>query len=210
MNEIDQLRQIIYNHIYVGLTENGNRSSGRTTQLHEGIFNIIKQHIKNFDDKYLVDYEVPIECSYGNKFKIDVVIRDKFTNEILICILLKAFISSIQKNRANCANTTRGEIFRIKGLPNRNDMKIWFISLLANTIPNYRNDGTLRNMENSKTAYVDMTSIETESNVFHSTIFYDLKEIDYTTKTTFRNTILQNNIVNITIDNLTNKVSSIL
>ncbi len=210
MNDIDKLKQIIYNHIHVGLTTNGNRGTSRTTQLHEGIFNIIKQYIKNFDDKYIVEYEVPIECTYGNKFKIDVVIKDKVKNQIVVCILLKAFISSVQKNRANGANTTRGEIFRIKGVPNRSNVKIWFITLLANTIANYRNDGRLRNMENSKKAYVDMAAIETENNVFHSTIFYNLNQIDYTTKETFKNTLLETNISDITIDNLTKKISNIL
>lgn len=191
------LNKIIYDHIHYGLTENGNRSSQRTDKLHNGILNYIKNVVPDFDKKYNVFHEKTIPCVYGNKFKIDILIEDKEGN-IVSCILLKAFISSVQKNRANNANTTQGEIFRIKGLPERENVKVWFISLISNETPNYKSNGTLRSMENIETSYVDLSKIENRKNIYHSTIKYDLLNVSYHTKDDFRNTLSIENIKNIT------------
>ena len=195
------LNKIIYDHIKDGLTENGNRSSGRTDKLHNGILNYIREKIPNFDKKYNVFHEKSIKCTYGNNFKIDILIEDKKGN-IISCILLKAFISSVQKNRANNANTTQGEIFRIKGLPGREDVKVWFISLIANETPSYKNDGTLRTMESVETSYVDLSKLENRPNIYHSTIKYDLLDISYDTKKSFRNSLNIKKIKNITENTL--------
>lgn len=195
------LNKIIYDHISDGLTENGNRSSERTDKLHNGILNYIKNIIPNFDDKYNVFHEKPILCTYGNKFKIDILIEDKKGN-IVCCILLKAFISSVQKNRANNANTTQGEIFRIKGVPGRENVKVWFISFISNETPSYKNDGTLRTMEKVETSYVDLSKLENRPNIYHSTIKYDLQNVIYSTKIDFKNTLLIENIKNITENTL--------
>ena len=116
--------------------------------------------------------------------------------------MLKAFISSVQKNRANNANTTQGEIFRIKGLPGREDVKVWFISLIANETPSYKNDGTLRTMESVETSYVDLSKLENRPNIYHSTIKYDLLDISYDTKKSFRNSLNIKKIKNITENTL--------
>jgi hypothetical protein len=203
------LNQIIYSHIKDGLTKNGNRGAKRTDKLHHGIISIIKRNVKDFDKKYNVFHEKSIECSYGNKFKIDILIEDKNGN-IVSCILIKAFISSVQKNRANNANTTQGEIFRIKKIDGREHIKVWFITLISNKIPNYTNTGVLRNMENVETSYIDLSKIKSEDNVYHSTITYDLENIDYSTKDTFRNTLNKDNIKNITENTLINNANRIL
>lgn len=196
-----QLNQIIYYHINDGLTKNGNRGTGRTNRLHTGILSIIKRNIIDFDKKYNVFYEKSITCAYGNKFKIDILIEDKQGN-IFACILLKAFISSIQKNRANNANTTHGEIFRITAVPGRKNVKVWFISLIANSTPSYTALGSLRNMENVKTSYVDLSKLKSQKNIYHSTIKYDLKNVDYLTKDSFKDTLVIDNITNITENTL--------
>jgi hypothetical protein len=203
------LAETIYNHIINGLTNNGNRSSKRTNKIHTDILNYIRNAIQDFDIKYDVFYEDVIKCAYGNNFKVDIVIKDK-TGNILVCILIKAFISSVQKNRANNANTTQGEIFRIKEVSGREDVKVWFISLISNNTPNYRIDGTLRNMENIETSYVDLSCMESRSNIYHSTIKYDLLNIDYTTKENFKNTLFIDNIKNISEDTLINYAKRIL
>jgi hypothetical protein len=203
------LNQIIYSHIKDGLTKNGNRGAQRTDKLHHGIISIIKRNVKDFDKKYNVFHEKSIKCSYGNKFKIDILIEDKNGN-IVSCILIKAFISSVQKNRANNANTTQGEIFRIKKIDGREHIKVWFITLISNKIPNYTNTGVLRNMENVETSYIDLSKIKSEDNVYHSTITYDLENIDYSTKDTFRNTLNKDNIKNITENTLINNANRIL
>jgi hypothetical protein len=203
------LNQIIYSHIKDGLTKNGNRGAGRTDKLHHGIISIIRKNVKDFDKKYNVFHEKSIACSYGNKFKIDILIEDKNGN-IVSCILIKAFISSVQKNRANNANTTQGEIFRIKKIDGRENIKVWFITLISNKIPNYTNTGVLRNMENVKTSYIDLSKIPSEKNIYHSTITYDLENIDYSTKDTFRNTLNKGNVKNITENTLIDNAKRIL
>jgi hypothetical protein len=203
------LNQIIYSHIKDGLTKNGNRGAGRTDKLHHGIISIIRKNVKDFDKKYNVFHEKSIACSYGNKFKIDILIEDKNGN-IVSCILIKAFISSVQKNRANNANTTQGEIFRIKKIDGRENIKVWFITLISNKIPNYTNTGVLRNMENVKTSYIDLSKIPSEKNIYHSTITYDLENIDYSTKDTFRNTLNESNVKNITENTLIDNAKRIL
>ena len=190
------LHEIIYNHLYDGLAKNGNRTTGRTKRLHNSILELIKSQIPNFDNRYTVFHEENIPCAYGNDFKIDILIKDK-DEKIVCCILLKAFISSVQKNRANNANTTIGEIFRIKGVHGREDMKVWFISLMANNIPNYKSDGKLRSMEKFESSHVDLTKIHTKENVYHSTIRYDIDDIDYSTKLNFKDTLKLENIKNI-------------
>jgi hypothetical protein len=206
---VNTIKEIIYSHINDGLTNNGNRSSIRTDKLHSGILSIIRRSIPDFDKKYNVFPEKSIRCAYGKKFRIDILITDKEGN-IILCILLKAFISSVQKNRANNANTTRGEIFRIKGLAGRKNIKVWFINLISTAIPNYRNDDVLRNMEKVETAYIDLSKLKREKNIYHSTITYDLENIDYSTKTTFKNTLNINNIKNITETTLIDNARKIL
>lgn len=202
------LKKIIYDHLNDGLSENGNRSSERTDKLHNGIIKCIKNQIPDFDKKYNTFHEKPIKCAYGNKFKIDILIEDKIGN-IVSCILLKAFISSAQKNRANNANTTQGEIFRIKGVHGRENIKVWFISLIANEIPSYKNDETLRRMEKAETSYVDLSKIENRPNIYHSTIKYDLTNIDYSTKQNFKNSLFINGIKNITENKLNENAKKI-
>jgi hypothetical protein len=204
-----QLNQIIYSHINDGLTKNGNRGTVRTNRLHTGILSIIKKNIIDFDKKYDVFLEEEIDCAYGNKFKIDILIKDKQGN-IFACILLKAFISSVQKNRANNANTTHGEIFRITAVPGRKNVKVWFISLIANLTPSYTALGLLRNMENVKTSYVDLSKLKSQKNIYHSTIKYDLKNVDYSTKDSFKDTLVIDNITNITENTLIDNAKRIL
>jgi hypothetical protein len=148
-------------------------------------------------------------CAYGNKFKIDILIEDKEGN-IIVCILLKAFISSIQKNRANNANTTQGEIFRIKAVADRENVKVWFITFISNSTPSYTHMGVLRNMENIKTSYVDLSKFKSQKNIYHSTITYDLKNINYSTKDTFKDTLDIANISNIIENTLINDAKRIL
>jgi hypothetical protein len=82
--------------------------------------------------------------------------------------------------------------------------------LIANETPSYKNDGTLRNMERTETSYVPLNKIDKRKNVFYSTIKYDLMNIDYSTKDTFKNTLNENNIKNITENTLINNAKRIL
>lgn len=197
------LNKIIYDHISDGLTENGNRSSKRTDKLHNGILECIKKQIPNFHKNYNVFHEKTIKCALGNKFKIDILIEDKEGN-IVSCILLKAYISSLQKNRANMVGNSLGEIFRIKELPGRKNVKIWFITLLANETPAYTRDGILRNMEQTTNSYVDLGKKIKRKNVFFTSIKYDLGDIDYSTKQKFKKSLCINGIKNIT-ENILNQ-----
>lgn len=203
------LKKIIYDHLNDGLSENGNRSSKRTDKLHNGILECIKKQIPNFHKKYNVFHEKAIKCALGNKFKIDILIEDKEGN-IVSCILLKAYISSLQKNRANMVGNSLVEIFRIKELPGRKNVKIWFITLLANETPVYTRNGILRNMEQTTNSYVDLGKKIKRKNVFFTSIKYDLEDIDYSTKQKFKKSLCINGIKNITENILNQDAKQIL
>jgi hypothetical protein len=197
------MKHTIYNHLNSGLIENGSRTASRTNELHSNIVKHAKELIPNFDEKYEIKYEHSIKCAYGNKFKIDIAVFNRDTNELHTCILAKGFVCSVGKNRANNANTTGSEVIRIK-LENPN-VNVWFVTFLSNVTAVYKNNGTLRTMEKISSTYVDMKvlfqKLKVDNPIYKScystTVTYDLNNIDYSTKNSFRNTLNINNITNI-------------
>lgn len=189
----------IFDQLKVGLTGNGNRSSDRTDDLHMSVINELVKLVPDLHDRYDVTMEEQIPCGYGRKFKIDVLLKDKVTKEIVLCILIKAYISSLQKNAKNNANCVAGETIRIKAVNGRDDVKVWFITFVGNRIPNYKNNGQLRGMDKKEKSYVDFAKnpLLVQKNVYHTTITYDILNVDYSTKVSFCETLQENNIHNV-------------
>lgn len=182
-------KELIYEQLKAGLIKSGNRSKRRTDRLHESIVSIIQETIPDFNDNYKVDYEEPIDCAYGNKFNIDIHITDKRTNQLHTCILVKAMISSVQKNRANYANTTIGESVRVKKVEGRDGVNVWFVTLIPNMIPSYKSDGSLVRMESKETAYINPAPLLSDDSIFCSTITYDVNSVDYSSKDNYLETL---------------------
>jgi len=191
--------QLIFNQLHKGLRKNGSRKSDRTDEMHEGIVLEIEKLIPNLHDDYIVEFEKPIHCAYGNNFKVDIRIKDKKTKELHSVILVKAIISSLQKNRANYTNTTIGEYYRVVGKnPNTN---VFYITILPNKIPNYVSDKLTR-LEDKESSFVDLSTTNINlDNAYYGTITYDIDEsVDYSTKETFFNTLKIDNVKNIKSD----------
>ena len=163
--------QLIFNQLHKGLRKNGSRKSDRTDEMHEGIVLEIEKLIPNLHDDYIVEFEKPIHCAYGNNFKVDIRIKDKKTKELHSVILVKAIISSLQKNRANYTNTTIGEYYRVVGKnPNTN---VFYITILPNKIPNYVSDKLTR-LEDKESSFVDLSKTNINlDNAYYGTITYD-------------------------------------
>jgi hypothetical protein len=209
------VRQIIYNHLHKGTRKNGSRMSDRTDELHEGIISEISKQVDNFDEKYIVEYESRIPCAYGNKFTVDVKISDRITGNIHTVILGKAFVSSVQKNRANNANTSLGEIFRVLGI--NPEINIFFVTYIGNEIPMYSR-GVCKRMESKNVSYIDLEKVisdsvlysdEVKSRIHFGTISYDVRGVDYTTKESFHDTLKLESIQNTNTESFNKSVGII-
>jgi len=208
--------QMIFNQLHKGTRKNGSRKSDRTDEMHRDIVSDITEQIPDFDEKYIIEYESKISCAYGNKFTIDILVRERntFPQKIHTVILAKAFISSVQKNRANNANTSIGEVIRVLG--NNPDVNIFFVTIIPNKIPNYI-DGFLKGLHDKDVSYVDLKKVMNDHPVFkpfknqiyHGTITYDVKGVDYNTKETLHNTLKKENIVNIDRNSFDKSVENI-
>ena len=115
----------------------------------------------------------------------------------------KAFVSSVQKNRANNANTSIGEICRILGA--NPDVNIFFVTYIANSVPNYKSDICNR-MNKKDSSYIDLGELldninifsdDVKSKVYFGTVSYDLSGINYYTKESFHNTLSVDSVENI-------------
>ena len=172
-----------------------NRSSERTDMLHQSIETGIASYIDGFYDKFKVKHEYSIACGYGNKMKIDIAIFDKITGELHTCILVKALVRSLQKNRPNIANTSVGEAFgRIR--PTHPNVNIQFITTIGRTSPNFKNTGVLVGMDKIETSYVNLAlneNLPAYKNIYFSTIKFD-GIADYSTDNNMVSTIKIENI----------------
>ena len=197
------MKEIIYNHLHKGTRRNGSRKSDRTDELHSSIVSCISDRVENFHENFSVRYESKIPCVYGNTFSVDIAICDKDTGKLHTVVLAKAFVSSVQKNRANNANTSIGEICRILGA--NPDVNVFFVTYIANSIPNYKGDICNR-MNKKDSSYIDLDKVfddinifsdDVKSKVYFGTVSYDLSGIDYHTKESFHDTLLVDNVENI-------------
>jgi len=100
--------------------ENGNRSSVRTTILNAGAQRVIDRYLPGNPSDWHATNEVKINCARATSddpkktFSIDVVYTHMPTGRKLY-VLLKSVERSYNKNRANFANCSIGEVERIYG-----------------------------------------------------------------------------------------------
>lgn len=205
------MRDTIYHTHKMGLVEGGNRTTSRANYLHANVVKYIETLVPDLYTRYNVYTDKVIKDSYANKFEIDVLLTDKVTDMPVMAVLVKSIISSYNKNRMNYANTTIGEMFRILGTnPN---MKILFLTMVPHQAAVYKNDGTLRYMETVDPVNFASTEMQNKlqnistvltTNVYHAKVDYDIVNVDYTSKTTYLNTLIPKNITNINLSTLDN------
>lgn len=119
----------------------GVRSSKRTDTLNRCMIEWLEE---NTDDSWTFKSEIAIDCSRGDKFKIDVVgYKD---DKMRALFLLKAPEKSYNKNRQNYSNTIVGETGRIFCLENRKDLDVFFLDWIPRKVPVYKN-GEIAKME---------------------------------------------------------------
>ena len=167
------------------------RSSNRTDLLHAELENILRTNIEDFD-QYDIKHEYKIDCAYGNKFSIDIALFKN--NELHTCILFKSLESSIQKNRQNNANTSIGEVVRIKKVEDREMVNILFVTLIPNVSPAY-SGGAFKNKEYIETSYVDLSKWDDDFVKF-TKITYDFDR-DFGKKDEFINALELKDIINV-------------
>ena len=106
--------------------KNGNRSSKRTDKLNKIFIGSLLRTIFSEAKGYEIKTECSIECAYGGKFKMDVVVYKE--EKIVAMFPLKAIERSYNKNRFNFANTIVGEAYRIWGTPGLTDREKTFVA----------------------------------------------------------------------------------
>ena len=210
---MDSIKTTIYKHIKMGTRPSGSRKSDRTDMLNSGVISEIKNMIESFDINYKIKYEDTIECGIsGKKFKIDIgIYKDGALHTV---ILNKAFISSVQKNKYNNANTSIGEIFRVLG--KHADSNILFVTFIANVLPNYTKDGILNGTSSYETSYIDLAKIpstplwqEVCKRSYFATITYDIADVDYSSKDALHQTIALSSVKNINSTSFKNHIKKI-
>jgi hypothetical protein len=159
------------------------RGKDRTDALHNAILRKLQTEYPKYKD-YNWEFEVPVDDSYGGKFKIDILGWNKITSNV-VAILCKCNNSNIGKNIYNMANTTLGESHRILDGPLKHKIeKILFISVFPEVAPLFKNDGTIRGWDNIATNY--KSRVDTSESLYKHfddrveevNIFYDIKDID--------------------------------
>ena len=128
---------------------NGNRSSLRTDILNRHACKLIEEHLPGPREDWTLSTELKIPCTRStpqdpNKtFSVDVVYTHVETGR-RVYVLLKCIERSYNKNRANFANTTLGEVERIYGYSElyedklkkdrKNDVTL-FLTLMMEHVP---------------------------------------------------------------------------
>ena len=124
------------------------RSKERTDRLHKAVlFYLYDQR----DDlmKYDVEFEYTMPDSYGGTFTVDIALLEN--GVIKKVVLCKALNSNISKNLKNLANTTVGESVRVCHADNEID-EVIFVTVLPEIAPTFKNDGSIRRLEDVVTA----------------------------------------------------------
>ena len=124
-------------------THGNNRSSAKTDLLHSSIENSIIQAFGDYKDLFLGNFKLIVEKEnidsqktqrikhiediFGNKFKVDMLITHN--DQIHTVFLVKAPLTSINKNRYNSIANTFGEIDRFYGNPENKNIQLVFINI---------------------------------------------------------------------------------
>lgn len=128
--------------------KDGPRSSKVTDILNGELVNILKSKIP---ESYKFETEVSIRCARGDKFKVDIAIKDS-DGRLAGVVLLKAIRSSYNKNRHNYGNTVCGEFSRLFTFEEktRKDLQVLMVDWVPYQIPVFDKHGNLKNMEQTK------------------------------------------------------------
>jgi hypothetical protein len=139
-DDIETAMQRMWDFSY---SENGNnRSSGKTDYLHKSWEAILKNSFGDFNDIFDSNFQLLVEKEkvgtnktsqikeiidiFGAKFKVDMLLSRG--NEPHTVFLLKAPLSSINKNRFNSVLNLFGEIQRFYGNPDNKKIELVFVN----------------------------------------------------------------------------------
>lgn len=124
--------------------KNVGRSSTKTDALHRGIAEALNISLGDYQEKFNDEFEVKIETEgkngktkrivihdyKRNSFNVDLIIKDKAGSKLVNVFLVKAPLSSINKNAKNNETTTMGEINRVLGNDANPDAILTFINII--------------------------------------------------------------------------------
>lgn len=144
---------IIKNHLAITIKkmwkfaftlEGNNRSSSKTDLLHASLENVLKDSFGDYKDVFIDNFELiaekenvnskktnrinQIKDIFGSTFKVDMLMLNKLDNSLNTVFLLKAPLTSINKNRYNSVLNNFGEIDRFYGNPENKDIELVFIN----------------------------------------------------------------------------------
>lgn len=120
-----------------------NRSSAKTDLLHKSWENVLKDSFGDYQDLFVNNFGLVVEKEntgskktdrikqivdiFGSKFKVDMLMTHN--ENIHTVFLLKAPLTSINKNRYNSALNNFGEIDRFYGNPENKNIELVFVNL---------------------------------------------------------------------------------
>lgn len=120
-----------------------NRSSAKTDLLHKSWENVLKDSFGDYQDLFVNNFGLVVEKEntgskktqrikqivdiFGSKFKVDMLMTHN--ENIHTVFLLKAPLTSINKNRYNSVLNNFGEIDRFYGNPENKDIELVFVNL---------------------------------------------------------------------------------
>jgi len=177
------LNKVVYDSF---VNETATRSSDRTDVLHESIKNIIKNgikpknlrksiyHIKTDTDRE----ESKIEDGYGKTISCDLIVKNKVNNKSSVVIMVKAPISSINKNFQNAYNNLTGEAIRILSHKNNKNIMVYFLNFIPRKTFTFDKESNIKSIEKVRTMKtLDLSDFGIlNSNVKFINIYYDLHE----------------------------------
>ena len=184
--ESDVLRAI-NNVVYDSfLSMSATRSSDRTDVLHLFMKNIIESGIKPKDlvkSPFVIKTDTDksvtqLPDAYGKKISCDVVVANENKKNITDVLMIKAPISSINKNIQNSYNNALGESIRILGNPLNELVQVCFINFSPREAPVFDRNGQMKTTENVRHIKpIDLSGFGIlEKNVNMINVYYDLDE----------------------------------
>ena len=148
--------------------DGNNRSSGKTDFLHLSWENILKDSFGDFKDLFVEHFSLMVEKEsvkstktnqikqiqdiFGSTFKVDMVITHQ--QKIHTVFLLKAPLTSINKNRYNSAVCNFGEIDRFYGNHENVDIELVFVNFLP--LETFTIDNKNNAIKNEKVKYLGL------------------------------------------------------
>ncbi len=159
--------------------KNGNeRSSGKTNILHESFINLIKEEVIDLKNLFFKVENNGIRINdildvHNRLFNVDAIIKS-FENDFVF--LMKAPISSINKNKYNYNNGLIGEVFRFYGNENNINKKLVFINVVPNNT--FRKDNKTKKIVLENTNHLSLEhTLKMSKNLLNNNVIKNVSEV---------------------------------